>query len=269
MRRMDWAVTARTTVPHVREVDADRELATWAAGRRQRRAWTSAPPSWRSGSWPWPRWPRSASSPPAPATGSARTCSARTGCAGCPARSGRTHLLGLLRALLAAPARGADGGDRAGADAGRRRSTALHRAAPPARAGRGRLRLPRRPADDPAGTAWERPLRRLAARHQVLAVEVIDPRELELPDVGLLTLVDPETGRRREVRPATARLRERYAEAAARTSASRSGRRCAGPAPPTWCCAPTATGSPTSSGTCTPSAGWPARAGPAARGGAA
>jgi uncharacterized protein (DUF58 family) len=30
VRRMDWAVTARTTVPHVRTVDADRELATWA-----------------------------------------------------------------------------------------------------------------------------------------------------------------------------------------------------------------------------------------------
>jgi uncharacterized protein (DUF58 family) len=29
VRRMDWAVTARTTLPHVREVDADRELATW------------------------------------------------------------------------------------------------------------------------------------------------------------------------------------------------------------------------------------------------
>ena len=35
-----------------------------------------------------------------------------------------------------------------------------------------------------AAPDWERPLRRLAARHQVLAVEVTDPRELELPDVG-------------------------------------------------------------------------------------
>jgi len=61
---------------------------------------------------------------------------------------------------------------------------------------------------------WAAPLRRLGARHQVLAVQVTDPRELELPDVGLLTLVDPETGRRREVSSASRRLRERYAEAA-------------------------------------------------------
>jgi uncharacterized protein (DUF58 family) len=61
---------------------------------------------------------------------------------------------------------------------------------------------------------WEEPLRRLAARHEVIAVEIVDPRELELPEVGLLTLVDPETGRRRELQTASRRLRERYAAAA-------------------------------------------------------
>ncbi|MGW5670392.1 DUF58 domain-containing protein, partial [Micromonospora sp. NPDC003776] len=70
--------------------------------------------------------------------------------------------------------------------------------------------------DDPAAAApWEALLRRLAVRHQVLAVEVTDPRELELPDVGLVTLVDPETGRHREVWTGDRDLRERYAEAAA------------------------------------------------------
>ncbi|HSH23642.1 MAG TPA: DUF58 domain-containing protein, partial [Acidimicrobiales bacterium] len=54
------------------------------------------------------------------------------------------------------------------------------------------------------------------ARHDVIAVEVLAPRELELPDVGVLALVDPETGRRLEVQTADARLRARYAEAAAR-----------------------------------------------------
>jgi uncharacterized protein (DUF58 family) len=63
--------------------------------------------------------------------------------------------------------------------------------------------------------AWQAPLRRLAARHEVIVVEVIDPRELELPEVGLLALVDPETGRRREVWTNSRRLRHRYAEAAA------------------------------------------------------
>ena len=63
--------------------------------------------------------------------------------------------------------------------------------------------------------AWERPLRRLAASHETLVVEVVDPRELELPDVGALTLVDPESGRRREVWTSSRRLRATYAEAAA------------------------------------------------------
>ena len=65
----------------------------------------------------------------------------------------------------------------------------------------------------PAG--WERPLRALTERHDVLAIDVIDPRELELPNVGVLTLIDTETGRRIEVQTASEKLRARYAEAAA------------------------------------------------------
>jgi uncharacterized protein (DUF58 family) len=61
---------------------------------------------------------------------------------------------------------------------------------------------------------WETPLRRLAARHDVLVVEVLDPRELELPAVGVLVLVDPESGRQREVFTGDHRIRERYADAA-------------------------------------------------------
>lgn len=49
----------------------------------------------------------------------------------------------------------------------------------------------------------------------MLAVQVVDPRELELPDVGLVTLVDPESGRRREISTASPRLRARFAAAAA------------------------------------------------------
>jgi uncharacterized protein (DUF58 family) len=64
-------------------------------------------------------------------------------------------------------------------------------------------------------TAWQMPLRRLAVRHHVLAVEVVDPRELALADVGVLELVDPETGYVYEVQTSDARLRERYAAAAA------------------------------------------------------
>lgn len=62
---------------------------------------------------------------------------------------------------------------------------------------------------------WEAPLRRLTARHDVVVVEVLDPRELELPAVGHLVLVDPESGRQREVDTGDHRVRSAYARAAA------------------------------------------------------
>jgi uncharacterized protein (DUF58 family) len=60
--------------------------------------------------------------------------------------------------------------------------------------------------------AWERPLGSLRIRHSVLAIEVSDPRESELPAVGHLMLVDPETGARVEVNTGRRRIRERFAE---------------------------------------------------------
>jgi uncharacterized protein (DUF58 family) len=63
-------------------------------------------------------------------------------------------------------------------------------------------------------TNWAAPLRRLAMRHQVLAVAVHDPREMSLPAVGMLTLIDSETGRRVDVQSNSPTLRRRYAEAA-------------------------------------------------------
>ena len=62
---------------------------------------------------------------------------------------------------------------------------------------------------------WRRPLLALAGRHDVVAVEIRDPREETLPSVGTLRLVDPETGRQLRVDTSSERLRERYAEAAA------------------------------------------------------
>jgi uncharacterized protein (DUF58 family) len=62
---------------------------------------------------------------------------------------------------------------------------------------------------DQAG--WGRPLRILAQRHDVVAVEIADPREEELPAVGHLTLVDPETGRHVSVDTSRQAVRERYA----------------------------------------------------------
>ena len=59
---------------------------------------------------------------------------------------------------------------------------------------------------------WSRALRNLVASgQQVVTVEVVDPRELELPDAGVLTLVDPETGRHVEADTSSIKLREAFA----------------------------------------------------------
>jgi uncharacterized protein (DUF58 family) len=61
---------------------------------------------------------------------------------------------------------------------------------------------------------WRAPLLRLASRHAAVAVEIRDPREQELPNVGHVWLVDPETGRKLHVDTGRRRLRERFAETA-------------------------------------------------------
>lgn len=61
---------------------------------------------------------------------------------------------------------------------------------------------------------WAAPLGQLAVRHELVAVRVTDPREGELPDVGIVTLEDPESGEQLIVDTADRRLRERFREAA-------------------------------------------------------
>jgi uncharacterized protein (DUF58 family) len=61
---------------------------------------------------------------------------------------------------------------------------------------------------------WRQPMLRLAEHHDLLAIEIRDPREQDLPDVGELWLVDPETGRQLRVDTGQRKLRERFAQAA-------------------------------------------------------
>jgi uncharacterized protein (DUF58 family) len=63
-------------------------------------------------------------------------------------------------------------------------------------------------------TGYESALARLARRHDLVAIQVVDPRERELPDVGLVTLWDPERGNWRVVNTADRAVRERFAERA-------------------------------------------------------
>jgi len=62
---------------------------------------------------------------------------------------------------------------------------------------------------------WERPLSLLNRRHEVMAVRLFDPREVELPDVGPLIMEDAETGEQLYVDTHDRRFRQRF-EAAAR-----------------------------------------------------
>ena len=62
---------------------------------------------------------------------------------------------------------------------------------------------------------WRPQLLRLSARHDVIAVEIRDPREQQLADIGDLWLVDPETGRQLHVDTRSRKLRRRFDELAA------------------------------------------------------
>ena len=62
---------------------------------------------------------------------------------------------------------------------------------------------------------WERPLNLLNRRHEVMAVRLIDPREVELPDVGPLIMEDAETGEQLYVDTHDRQFRRRFQEAAA------------------------------------------------------
>ncbi|TDC92530.1 DUF58 domain-containing protein [Actinomadura sp. 7K507] len=204
VRAMDWNLTARMTTPHVRDRVADRELETWVL--------VDATASMDFGTGRIEKRDLAVFAVAAVGFLTERTGNRLgaqivhdAGTRRVPARTGRPHLLGLLGTLLSAPrGQGGRGDGSLGAAA-----DLLHRTG----AGRRGLAVVVSDFLEPVDT-WERPLRLLGARHQLLAVEVVDPRELTLPDVGMLTLVDPETGRKRDV-PTGRRLRERYAAAAA------------------------------------------------------
>ncbi len=63
---------------------------------------------------------------------------------------------------------------------------------------------------------WERPLHQLNRRHEVIAVRLTDPREVELPDIGPLILQDAETGEQLYVATHDKRFRQRFRDAARR-----------------------------------------------------
>ncbi|GAA2353977.1 DUF58 domain-containing protein [Dactylosporangium salmoneum] len=201
VRRMDWPVTARTTLPHVRQTVSDRELEAWLA--------VDLSASLDFGTAKYLKRDLAIAAAAAVAHLTVRggnRIGAVVGTADSlsrlPARPGRKDAQGLLRAI--ALTRGVPGRADLGA-----LIDMLNR--PPRRRG---LAVVISDFMTPP-SQWARPLRKLGVRHDLLAVEVVDPRELELPNVGVIALVDPETGRMHEVQTADPKLRHRYAHAAA------------------------------------------------------
>jgi uncharacterized protein (DUF58 family) len=67
---------------------------------------------------------------------------------------------------------------------------------------------------------WERPLNLLNRRHEVLAIRLWDPREVELPDIGPIILEDAETGEQLYVDTHDRKFRARFTEAARQREAN-------------------------------------------------
>ncbi len=219
VRMMDWAVTARTTVPHVRDTMADRELEVWAL--------LDVTPSMNWG------------------TGGVTkrdlgiAAIATIGFLGqrmgdrfggmmmlpdrvkrLPALSGRTALYGLLRKMLVEPivpdhAQGSleltDGIEQLARSQRRRGMRVV--VSDFLTAGDHEL-------DPNVPPPWERAVRRLAVRNQVLCVEVVDQHELEFPDVGEMLIRDPETDFARYINTSDEAARRRM-DAAARAQRER------------------------------------------------
>ena len=202
VRLIDWNVTARTGEAHVRDPVADHEVDLWllidvsasqhfgTTTREKREVVVGLAAAFGL-----------------PATRLANRVGAVVVGGGkvmvVPASAGRTRLLALLHRVLTTPAWEGEGRtDLAGA---LRQLDGLARR-------RGVVVVI---SDFLCPPGWEAVLGRLGARHDLVVAEVVDPRELELPRMGVLTLVDPETGRSRIVDTSRARLRAAFAQAAA------------------------------------------------------
>ena len=201
VRRIDWNVTARTNEPHVRVDLAERVLVTWLV--------LDTSPSMQFGTAD--RRKADVAEGVAIALGHLATRRGNrlglvtfggTADRSLPPRQGRVGLVGLLSALREEPEDARNGATALGNAIERTGALARQRS------------LVVVVSDFRGPRDWRRPLLELAGRHDVVAVEVRDPREQELSNVGLLWLVDPETGRQLRVDTRSRRLRERFAVAA-------------------------------------------------------
>ena len=212
VRHIDWNATARTTVPHVRERVPERAIDTWLL--------LDVSPSMSFGTAD--RRKQDVAEGVALAVAhlatrhANRLAVATFGGYDVVRTAPRGGRLGLLLALRAARAEVAPEAVQGEPTADTSCSKALRLVAG-ARSRRGLVVVV---SDFRGPRDWLRPLAAAAHRHDVLAVEIRDPREDELVDVGELTLIDTETGREVRVDTSSTKLRRRFSEAAATERAS-------------------------------------------------
>lgn len=220
VRHIDWNVTARMQTPYVRQHEEDRELAAWflvdlspsvdfgsqGVTKRELAAQTIATLGQlllqhgnRTG---------------------AIVDRGRTSLDIIPAQSGRRHLLHMLQHILTAPTQNTSQMTRL--------SQLFTRS----------VRLIKQRStvfilsDFYSEQGWEKALMMLASRHDVVAIRLVDPLEQSLPDMGMLTVRDAETGEQVFLDTSDKSFRQRFAERAAEHEArlaqtlSRSGVDC-------------------------------------------
>jgi uncharacterized protein (DUF58 family) len=214
IRRMDWAVTARTTVPHVRDTIADRELEVWAL--------LDVTPSMNWGTAGVTKRDLGIA-----AIATIGFLSQKIGdrfgglimdpqeVTRIPARSGRMALYGLLRRMLQKPIVHDNTPGEMDLSAGIEQLARTQRRRGLRIVVSDFLTTGDMELDPNVEIAWERPLRKLSVRNQVICVEVVDRRELEFPDLGEILIRDPESDFSRYVNTADSQARARLDAATA------------------------------------------------------
>jgi len=210
VRHIDWNVTARLQTPHVRVFTEDREMAAWFVLDLSRSV------DFGSGI-------RAKREISAGFVGVIARLLTRHGNrvgamvygndveAVIPPRCSRRHVLHLLYAMERRAARVAPDGQ------GMTRLAELLKSAA--------VLMPRRStvfvvSDFMSQPGWEKPLAHLVQRHDVVAVRLFDPLEVELPDLGLVPLHDAETGEQLWVDTHDAGFRKRFARIASEREAT-------------------------------------------------
>jgi uncharacterized protein (DUF58 family) len=202
VRHIDWNVTARLQVPYVREFHEDRELTAWFL--------LDLSPSIDFGS---QQKKRTLSNEFI--TVLARLLTRQGNRVGAmfygdkvdtiiPARSGRRHVLGVLHRLLDRP------------ELPKSEGTDLRAFLRTAYQVMSRRSLVFIVSDFFSQPGWAEPLAHLSQRHEVVAVRLYDPLEVELPDLGMLVMQDSETGEQLFVDTHDKKFRKRFASIAER-----------------------------------------------------